>query len=399
MGHLTPGPRSGTLGAVRILVTALGAPGHAFPLVPLATALRDAGHDVTFAAGPDVLGGVATTGLAVLPSGGGLAEGFVVARERLGVATWPPDRATEWTLATEVFGDILPRRVVADLAPWLATHRPDLVVAEIGDQGAALAAAAAGVPCVLHGVGRRPPLQAPMYHRARGSVLALATELGLDLVEGAPLGHASLDPCPPSLQAPPEGDELAELPLRPTAWNPPVPGSSPPASGRPWAYLTLGTAMGTSGVLRTAAAALAGLDLDVLVAAGSIAIGELDGLATDRVRVEPFVAQADVLASDHPPVLVVHHGGSGTTLGAAAAGIPQLFLPQGADQFFNAAAVSAIGAGATVASPDGVAAAAGPLIAEGPARAAARALASEIAAMPSPSDVAAAVGAWGQPEM
>ena len=381
MGHLTPGPRSGTLGAVRVLVTALGAPGHAFPLVPLATALRDAGHEVTFAAGPDVLDGVASTGLATLPAVGGLADGFAVARERLGVVTWPPDRATEWALAKEVFGDILPRRVVADLAPWLVQHRPDLVVAEIGNQGAALAAAAEGIPCVLHGVGRRPTPQAPMYHRAGGLVLSLAAELGLDRAEGTPFGHAYLDTCPPSLQAPPHGDELTELPLRPTAWNPPVP---PPASGRPWAYLTLGTAMGAPATLRTAAAALVGLDLDVLVAAGSVAVGDLDGLASDRVRVEPFVAQAELLASDHPPVLVVHHGGSGTTLGAAAAGIPQLFLPQGADQFFNAAAVTEVGAGATLASPDGVTEAAAALIADGPARASARALASEIAAVPSP---------------
>ena len=157
--------------------------------------------------------------------------------------------------------------------------------------------------------------------------------------------------------------------------------------------------MGTPATLRTAAAALVGLDLDVLVAAGSVAVGELDGLASDRVRVEPFVAQAELLTSDHPPVLVVHHGGSGTTLGAAAAGIPQLFLPQGADQFFNAAAVTEVGAGATLASPDGVTEAAAALIADGPARASARALASEIAAMPSPADVAAAVEAWGQPEM
>ncbi len=142
--------------------------------------------------------------------------------------------------------------------------------------------------------------------------------------------------------------------------------------------------MGAPATLRTAAAALVGLDLDVLVAAGSVAVGDLDGLASDRVRVEPFVAQAELLASDHPPVLVVHHGGSGTTLGAAAAGIPQLFLPQGADQFFNAAAVTEVGAGATLASPDGVTEAAAALIADGPARASARALASEIAAVPSP---------------
>ena len=32
----------------------------------------------------------------------------------------------------------------------------------------------------------------------------------------------------------------------------------------------------------------------------------------------------------------MHHGGSGTILGALAAGVPQLLLPKGADQFENA---------------------------------------------------------------
>jgi UDP:flavonoid glycosyltransferase YjiC (YdhE family) len=42
---------------------------------------------------------------------------------------------------------------------------------------------------------------------------------------------------------------------------------------------------------------------------------------------------------------VVTHGGSGTTLGALAHGLPLLVLPQGADQYANADAVVAAGAG------------------------------------------------------
>lgn len=387
---------------MRILLAALGSPGHAFPLVPLATALSAAGHEVTFAVGPDVRDAIASTGLPVVTAGGRLRDGFAVVRERHGITGWPTDPDVVRTLAGEAFGDVLPRRTLADVAPWLDGHRTDLVVAELGAPGAALAAAAAGVPCVLHGFGRRPPPQAPMYHRAGGPVAALAAELGLDLGEGDPLGHAYLDVCPPALQNAPRGDELRELPLRPTPWNPPVPGSVPPDPHRPWVYLTLGTAMGSAAVLRVAAGALAGLGVDVLVAAGSVDLGDLEGVAAERVRVEPFVAQADLLRSAHPPALVVHHGGSGTTLAAAAGGIPQLVVPQGADQFFNAQAVAAVGAGATVdASADvaTIAAAAAPLLGGGPARDAARALAAEIVAMPSPADVAARVEQWGYPEM
>jgi hypothetical protein len=54
--------------------------------------------------------------------------------------------------------------------------------------------------------------------------------------------------------------------------------------------------------------------------------------------------------------VVVHHGGSGATLGALTVGAPQVILPQGADHFANADA--------------------------------ARAIAEEIAGMPSPDQVA-----------
>jgi len=47
----------------------------------------------------------------------------------------------------------------------------------------------------------------------------------------------------------------------------------------------------------------------------------------------------------------VHHGGSGTLLGAAAEGVPQLVMPMGADQFQNAEALAVSGAG--VALPQG----------------------------------------------
>jgi UDP:flavonoid glycosyltransferase YjiC (YdhE family) len=42
---------------------------------------------------------------------------------------------------------------------------------------------------------------------------------------------------------------------------------------------------------------------------------------------------------------LISHSGSGATVGALAAGVPMLAIPQGADQFFNAEAVVRLGAG------------------------------------------------------
>jgi UDP:flavonoid glycosyltransferase YjiC (YdhE family) len=43
--------------------------------------------------------------------------------------------------------------------------------------------------------------------------------------------------------------------------------------------------------------------------------------------------------------LVISHAGSGATIGALAAAVPMLALPQGADQFLNAKAITRLGAG------------------------------------------------------
>lgn len=390
---------------MRILVAALGSPGHAFPLVPLSVALHDAGHDVTFATGPDLEPTIATAGVPTLAVGRPLFDVFrevMVARGMTG-----PPTSTQGTreIAGEVFGAAMPRLYAPALRDHLLEHPADLVIAETGAPGAALAAHATGTPCVLHSFGRRPVPVAPFAVRVREPLVRVAAEVGIAVTVDQPLAHAYLDVCPPSMQDPETADVLAgltELPLRPTGWNPPTPAFA--ARRRPgtrWVLLTLGTAFGDAGVLRAAVEGLAAPDLDVLVATGSVDAGELADLDRDGVQVEPFVPQAELLRGDDPPAVVVHHGGSGTTLSCAGAGVPQLFLPQGADQFFNAAAVVRIGAGRQLlgpeATPPGVGNAVQELLEDGPERASARALAAEVAAIPSPADVAARVEVWGRP--
>ncbi len=89
--------------------------------------------------------------------------------------------------------------------------------------------------------------------------------------------------------------------------------------------------------------------------------------------------------------VVVHHGGTGTVLGAFEAGVPQLILPQGADQFFNADALSRIGAVQAIHNKDQVPGtirnAVEELLGAGPERQMTRRLQAEIAAMPGPADV------------
>ncbi|MBB5479444.1 glycosyltransferase [Micromonospora parathelypteridis] len=328
---------------MRVLFASLASVGHTYPLIPLAIAARDAGHEVHFAAGTAVHAPLAANGLRPFRPG----DAFY-----------------------EVYAE--------DLAPELARLRPDLVVHEWGLPGAAIAAHRAGIPGIWHGFGRMFPD-------------GIGLELPTRNAEAA--GRPHLDIWPPSLQ---DKDFLAterRIELRPVAFSTPAPLPERVSrrTSRPLIYLTLGTAFGTPELLRTAIAGLAALDAQVVVAAGRVPLEQL-GEIPGHVSVHPWVSQAELL----PLVdVVVHHGGSGTTLGALAVGVPQLLLPQGADQFANADTLAAAGVALRLLPGQVDAGAVAeqarlllPRRGQVEQRDAARLIAEEIAGMPSPAAVA-----------
>jgi MGT family glycosyltransferase len=171
------------------------------------------------------------------------------------------------------------------------------------------------------------------------------------------------------------------------------PAEGTPASGD-LAYVTFGTVFNVVDEgFRAAVLAAADVAEEVLVTVGRAADPALLGDVPGNVTVERFVPQAEVLPRS---AVVVCHGGSGTVLAALAHGVPVLCLPRGADQFANATNVARVGAGADLrgpaaGDPAALRAALHDLL-HGPGpRAAAAALAAEIAAMPSPDQVAEAL--------
>jgi UDP:flavonoid glycosyltransferase YjiC (YdhE family) len=368
-----------------LIFTSLASHGHTYPLLPLAFAAREAGHDVVFAVGEEFHRSLRDAGLAVATAGLRLRDAFARAA---------PPRREEMSdedlsrLLSRVFGDILPRQAVADLGPLLDSVKPDLVVYEAGNTGGALAAKVAGIPALCHGFGLQ--VETPIFDSQL--LRSYVAELGLELPGAFAFGNSYVDICPPSLQLPEFKAGVERIPLRPVAWNEPreLPaGVRGRDRSRPLVYLTLGTAFGNVDVLRQAIGGLSRLPVDVLVAAGpAVTIGDL-GDVPGNVRLEAWVPQADLL----PHVdLVVHHGGSGTTLGALSAGLPQLLLPQGADQFSNAAALLEAGAAGRILpaefSADAVAEHARRLLADESVRSNARRFGEEIAEMPSPAAIA-----------
>jgi MGT family glycosyltransferase len=154
-------------------------------------------------------------------------------------------------------------------------------------------------------------------------------------------------------------------------------------------HLTLGTVFNDeTGVLRTALEALRDLPVNVVVTTGPGSDPASLGPQPDHVLAIPYVSHALLLPRCD---LVVSHGGSGAMFGTLALGLPQLVLPQGVDQDWNAVALARSGAGLAIDRPDvtveAVRDAAAALLGEPRFGEVASVIAGQMAAMPDPATV------------
>jgi UDP:flavonoid glycosyltransferase YjiC (YdhE family) len=194
---------------VRALLIANPAVGHAFPMVPLAWALRTAGHEVLFATAADGLA-VARAGLPVVDLLPGLDRRAMLARLRREQPE-PVERrlhARLDDLRSEVprFARMVAR--IADAAARLAEQwRPELVVQSQLQGAGLLVAGKLGVPLVMHGFGfARSGDLADLLHRHMADVFDRHRAT-------PPERHVLLDVAPPSmLIGPPVGRSMRCVP-------------------------------------------------------------------------------------------------------------------------------------------------------------------------------------------
>jgi len=376
--------------AVRILFSCIPTEGHVRPIVPLARALAAAGHEVTFATGADREKDVLAAGFLHVTAG--LSEHEArgpAAMQRRELESIPIDARRRFGFS-RIFGLVHAPPKLPELLALLRSRPFDAIVHDSGDLAAPVAAAALGLPSINHSFGAMIPL----------SILELAGELVEPLWRGQglePEPYAGsfrglyVDISPPSFAW--EEPQGASIRLRPFEQESDEAPEWLAQLERPLVYATLGTIFNAPALFRPL---LDGLDEvpAVLVTTGRNVDPDSLKPVPAHVRIERFVPQAQVLPSC---AAVVTHGGSGTTLGALAHGLPLLLVPQGADQFDNAARCKRVGAAIVLrpdeVTPDAVRAGLRRLLDEPSFRLGAEAVAAEIALMPTPADAAAAVEA------
>ncbi len=377
---------------MRIAFVTNPALGHLLPLLPLALAARDAGHDVVVIGGASVAGAVSRVGLRHVVAGPpDLPSVFAAIPERAGL-TGRRLAAVTWGKG---FAGILAPALASATLELAREWRPDLVVHEDSEQGSWIAAERLGIPHVAlqatawRGTGLR--LSAEPLNRLRAS-LGLPDDPALDRWHR----HGYLGTRPASLLNPADPPPPTTVPIRPVALDD-IAGAAPAwldarPTGRSRVVVTLGTMLpGRTDVLGGILDGLAALDgtgLDIVATVGQ----ELDPTALgDRgpdVHVERWVPMSRLLPTADA---LVFHGGSGTMLAALAAGVPLVLLPVAADQPENADRCVDAGVGVALSpserDPDAVAGATRAVLEDPAYGSAARRVAGEIAAMPAPEAI------------
>ncbi|MEV7774459.1 nucleotide disphospho-sugar-binding domain-containing protein [Kitasatospora sp. NPDC086791] len=367
---------------MRILFTGPASAGHLFPMVPTAQALRAAGHEVLFACGQplDQLRGA---GFPIVELGDGrvLRDLF---EDRL-------QGKIEYVAAGKSQEEIFDRAAllfahasrlsVDGLLETATGWGADLIVHDSFEAAAPLVATLLKIPSVVNNFGVKPGL--PMAGLLASHFTDVYERHGLD----GPAAAIALNVGP--LGGDPDG-----LPMRYVPYNGGgvVPTEFLRPADRPRIVVTLGTVLaeldGVRAVVRLVEAA-AEVDADFLLAVGGADLTPL-GTLPDNVRGLPWVPLNELLGRAD---VLIHHGGSGTMLTALQAGLPQLLLPQGADHFINAEALTATGAALSSASDAVDTALLDRLVTDPGLRDAAHRLRAENAALPSPAALVPALEA------
>ena len=375
---------------IRVLFSCTPLDGHFRPLLPLARALQGRGHEVAVATAASWHANVEAEGLEAVAAG---TDHTTARRARLdgqrsAIEVLPPLDRRQYVFSY-LFAEGHAPPKLPELLAAAREWRAQAIVHESGDLAAPIVGAALALPSVNHAFGTMVPLST--LERAAETVAPLWRQAGLE-----PAAYAGafqglyVDVVPPLL----DGDRPLGQSIR-LRLSSGATGAPPPWLGelpRPLVYATMGTVFNQPAAFAPLLAGLARADVSALLTVGRDVDPSELGPIPPNVRVERFVPQAEVLSSC---AAVVAHGGSGTLLGALAAGLPLVLLPQGADQFENAVRCERAGV-AVVLPPDQVTAAAIAsavqlVLSERAYAEAARVVAAQFEQMGTPDEGAAAV--------
>ncbi|WP_329015377.1 activator-dependent family glycosyltransferase [Streptomyces sp. NBC_00690] len=408
---------------MRVLMTSFAEQSHFSGSVPLAWALRTAGHEVRIASQPALTAAITGAGLTAVPVGedpalhtvlGAVGGPMMALHDRPDYLERRHDQLSrdflmghEAVMTSLFYSWINNESMVDELVSFAREWRPDLVIWEPFTFAGAVAARASGAaharllsfPDMFMSTRRllrkhweRGPESE--HDDALGEWLGLTLDrYGCVFDEEVVTGQWSIDQMPPSVRLS-LGQPL--VPMRYIPYNGQVPTVVPPwlrsAPTRPRICVTAGMTTRNTGAPSTLSVddvfeAVSGLDAEV-VATVDPSERELISSVPDNVRLVDHVP-LDVLLPTC--AAIVHHGGAGTWATAAACGVPQISLGRVWDAVYRSQRLAELGAGlflpAGGVSAESLRSGLLRLLKEPEFRLRAQALQAEVSAAPHPNEV------------
>jgi len=344
---------------MRALLTVQPSSGHLHPLVPVANALIERGHEVAVCSAASFGEEVKAFGLTHIDAG----LDWITSDH----STWtafppmPPPGPEFATFVVTVFAEVTTERMVPDLLAVAKDWRPDLIVREGMEYGGCIAAEVLGIPHAsvagngLAAVDSPDVRYFPGNRRMVGPAMAAHRErFGLSPDPGNEMPFRNLH----LAFTPPEWDDVnAPRPanarfLRHT--NATLPGATLPdwaleIDDRPTVLASLGTVFNnTPGVLEAIIDGAGEEVANLIVAIGPDRDPSSFGRLPSHVRLEHYVPQPQLLP--HCDAFITH-AGFNSVKESLIAGVPMVAIPITADQPYCAERCAALGV-AEVVGPE-----------------------------------------------
>lgn len=335
--------------------------GHFHPLVPLARALKERGHEVAFAASASVHPLIEAAGFSVFPVGGDLASDPEYQEIKALQKLMPLDLEYELFSYTRLFCGVGTRLRTPQLVELAKEWQPDMLIREASQYSAAIAAEYLGLPhatvsfaASLRGfsiferdiASQLDPIRKswglpsdPALHSLyRYLYLSYSPpSFALQEVGGpdVPGAHGSI---PPATAAVPATTHFIRPDFFDQATEERLPGWVDDLPAQPTVYVTLGTEVNSEpslypSVMQTIITGLRDLPVNLIVTLGRSKDPADFGPQPPNVHIERYIPQSLLLPRC---ALIVMHAGTNTLLQTLDIGLPSVVVPLIADQFFNA---------------------------------------------------------------
>ncbi len=325
---------------MRALFTTHPGFGHFHPLVPLARALQQAGHDVAFASAAAFLPVFAANGFRGFAAGvdwsalgGGSLEDMQKRQASLGA-----DPSARRAFMAEMFINQFGRRMLPDLIAVCHEYAPDVIIRDSVEFAGCIAAEHLGIPHASLQVGAGHPSflrakEVAVHLDALRATVGLGADPAVEMLHRylhltfAPPLYFAEQPLPPTVHClqPAVFDQSGEEGLPP--WTDSL-------GARPIVYATLGTVFNKLfHPFSAIAAGLADAEVELVMTVGRDLDPAAFGPQPPHIHIERYIPQTLLFPRCRAAIL---HGGYNSVIAALWHGLPLVIVPLAADQPLNA---------------------------------------------------------------